>query len=48
MNTKDSQVNKSLYDGQTRSLQAMNIEKEVEMAFFCRSIKHGTDGGVKD
>ena len=34
MNTKGSQVNKGPSDGQTRSLQAMNIEKEVEMAVF--------------
>jgi len=27
-------VHKGLSDGQTRSLRAMNIEKEVEMAIF--------------
>jgi len=34
MNTKGSQVNKGLSDGQTRSLRAMNIEKEVEMSWM--------------
>jgi len=50
MNTKGSQVNKGLPDGQTRSLRAMNIEKEVEMAIFAaasnmaRMEEQGTDG----
>jgi len=50
MNTKGSQVNKGLSGGQTRSLQAMNIKKEVEMAIFAaasnmaRMEERGTDG----
>ena len=34
MNTKGSQVNEGLSDGQTRSLRAMSTEKEVEMVIF--------------
>ena len=50
MNTKGSQVNKDLSDGQTRSLRAMNIEKAVEMAIFAAASnmaqmeEQGTDG----
>jgi len=51
MNTKGNQVNKGLSDGQTRSLRAMNIEKEVEMAIFAAASnmarmeeRGGTDG----
>ena len=45
-----SQVSRSLSDGQTRSLRAMNIEKEVEIAIFAAASnmawmeEQGTEG----